>query len=43
MQVVERIAKRASRFNKPQIACLGLAYKADIDDLRESAGCANCR
>ena len=35
-QVVERIVCRAQRFKEPTIACLGLAYKPDIDDLRES-------
>ncbi len=34
--VVERVMKRAERFKQPKIACLGLAYKPDIDDLRES-------
>jgi len=34
--VVDRIARRADRFKNPTIACLGLAYKPDIDDLRES-------
>jgi UDP-N-acetyl-D-mannosaminuronic acid dehydrogenase len=34
--VVERIRRVASRFREPVIACLGLAFKADIDDLRES-------
>lgn len=34
--VVERIRARAERFKSPRIACLGLAYKPDIDDLRES-------
>jgi len=28
--------EKAARFSKPIIACLGLSYKADIDDLRES-------
>ncbi|CAD6563102.1 UDP-N-acetyl-D-mannosamine dehydrogenase [Paraburkholderia sabiae] len=34
--VVGRIQRVASRFKEPVIACLGLAFKADIDDLRES-------
>ncbi|MBI1338496.1 MAG: UDP-N-acetyl-D-mannosamine dehydrogenase [Phycisphaera sp.] len=34
--VVERVKMRAERFKNPRIACLGLAYKPDIDDLRES-------
>ena len=34
--VVDRIAEKAARFKAPVIACLGLAYKPDVDDLRES-------
>jgi UDP-N-acetyl-D-mannosaminuronic acid dehydrogenase len=34
--VVERVKERAQRFVRARIACLGLAYKPDIDDLRES-------
>ena len=34
--VVERVVAKAEKFKSPTIACLGLAYKADIDDLRES-------
>jgi UDP-N-acetyl-D-mannosaminuronic acid dehydrogenase len=34
--VVERVKKAADRFKSPIIACLGLSFKADIDDLRES-------
>lgn len=39
--VIEKIKKFAKNFNfhssfKPKIACLGLAYKPNIDDLRES-------
>ncbi len=34
--VVERVLRHANRFKNPQVACLGLAYKPDVDDLRES-------
>ncbi len=34
--VIDQITKAADQFKKPVIACLGLAFKADIDDLRES-------
>lgn len=34
--VVDQVAKAADEFKRPIIACLGLAFKADIDDLRES-------
>lgn len=34
--VADRVAKRAERFAKPVIACFGLAFKQDVDDLRES-------
>ena len=34
--VVNKVIKRASELRQPVIACLGLAYKADVDDLRES-------
>ncbi len=34
--VVERVKKVADRFKEPVIACLGLSFKADIDDFRES-------
>ena len=34
--VIEKIRQAADQFKKPVIACLGLAFKADIDDLRES-------
>ena len=34
--VIDRIADKAKRFKDPVIGCLGLAYKPDIDDLRES-------
>ncbi|MFL9889859.1 UDP-N-acetyl-D-mannosamine dehydrogenase [Paraburkholderia sp. RL17-383-BIF-A] len=34
--VVERVERAAKRFKDPVVACLGLAFKANIDDLRES-------
>ncbi|MEQ1828235.1 MAG: UDP binding domain-containing protein, partial [Pirellula sp.] len=34
--VVELVRRKASRFKEPIIACLGLAFKADVDDVRES-------
>lgn len=34
--IIDKITQAADQFKKPVIACLGLAFKADIDDLRES-------
>ena len=34
--VINKVKEYAEKFNKPKIACLGLAFKADVDDLRES-------
>jgi UDP-N-acetyl-D-mannosaminuronic acid dehydrogenase len=34
--IISRVIRRAARLKEPRIACLGLAYKPDIDDLRES-------
>lgn len=34
--VIGRIRKKAAKFKDPVIGCLGLAFKADVDDLRES-------
>lgn len=34
--VINKVTKEANRFKKPKIMCFGLAFKADIDDLRES-------
>jgi UDP-N-acetyl-D-mannosaminuronic acid dehydrogenase len=36
LYVIAAIERAARRFKEPVIACLGLAFKADIDDLRES-------
>lgn len=34
--VLEQVESTAQRFRDPVIACLGLAFKANVDDLRES-------
>jgi UDP-N-acetyl-D-mannosaminuronic acid dehydrogenase len=34
--VVEKVRAKAKRIKSPVIACLGLSYKPDVDDLRES-------
>lgn len=34
--VVEKVRDSAKKFKHPVIGCLGLAFKADVDDLRES-------
>ncbi|MCI5124685.1 MAG: nucleotide sugar dehydrogenase [Candidatus Electrothrix sp. AR5] len=34
--VLQKVKAKAKRFRNPKIACFGLAFKANIDDLRES-------
>ncbi len=34
--IIDKVIQAADQFKKPVIACLGLSFKADIDDLRES-------
>ena len=34
--VISKISEKAAKFKHPVITCLGLAFKADLDDLRES-------
>jgi UDP-N-acetyl-D-mannosaminuronic acid dehydrogenase len=34
--VVDKIKRMADRFKAPVLACLGLSYKANVDDVRES-------
>ncbi len=34
--VVQQVLEAAKQFDNPSIGCLGLAYKADVDDFRES-------
>jgi len=36
VHVVELVQRKAKRFRDPVIACLGLAFKANVDDIRES-------
>jgi UDP-N-acetyl-D-mannosaminuronic acid dehydrogenase len=36
VHVAERIVATSRRFREPRIACLGLSFKADVGDLRES-------
>src|SRR5207249_2331348 len=35
-KVFEKVVGAAAKLRAPVIACLGLSYKSDIDDLRES-------
>jgi UDP-N-acetyl-D-mannosaminuronic acid dehydrogenase len=34
--VAEQVVEKARRFREPTIACLGLTFKANVDDIRES-------
>lgn len=43
LHVINRVLAKAERFKSPRIACFGLAFKADIDDLRESPALGICR
>jgi UDP-N-acetyl-D-mannosaminuronic acid dehydrogenase len=36
VHVAQQVAGKTTRFVNPTVACLGLAYKANVDDLRES-------
>lgn len=41
--VVRRVLDEARKFAAPTVACLGLTYKADLDDVRESPALAIAR
>ena len=34
--MADQIIQKAARFRDPVVACLGLTFKANVDDLRES-------
>ena len=36
LHVARQVIERASRFRNPTVACLGLTFKANVDDMRES-------
>ncbi|MFF1879657.1 UDP-N-acetyl-D-mannosamine dehydrogenase [Leifsonia sp. NPDC058230] len=36
LHVAKQVIERASRFRNPTVACLGLTFKANVDDMRES-------
>ena len=36
LEIIKRIQQKAEKFKAPCIACFGISFKADIDDLRES-------
>jgi len=38
--VIEKVRKAAKKMGNPTIGCLGLAFKPDVDDLRESPSLA---
>jgi len=34
--IVDHVVRSVARFRQPEVACLGLTFKANVDDLRES-------
>jgi UDP-N-acetyl-D-mannosaminuronic acid dehydrogenase len=34
--VAEQVVEKAKRFRSPTVACLGITFKANVDDVRES-------
>ncbi len=42
LRVIEQVLEAAKKITQPKIACFGLTFKADVDDLRESPALFIC-